>query len=1424
MLERTATSIEPCRSNLHRVLPLARSCVQSRRRLHSAFWHHGAAELELAHLCRAPVSRPPAEPTAIYATPTKSNKRLEPMTASGLLLDFLYPSGTAALLQRPYPIYPLHHGGHLGLGPRSQGHMPRLFTSAAPRRSTQVPEGQVAVKESTSPDDVEESASPDDVETAGESADAEEAVVVKPGEEEDGKALRVLLQSDRNGDYDRIFRLYTRLEPSAKDAFTAEVLVALSASTRPVEAWRANELFAPYAVSDWTEELAYAAIRAHLTLHKASEAMSIYRTALEQRGFALPLDHIVAYGFELSSWDMVLEALELYFGFKGNEPTGSGPPPPTTPAPVAELTSPRDWAQRPETTRLQEFEPGVEPGAGSSAIQEAESPVESNGAARASEPVRPQGLEPESERLGVGEASPLVQSVESVAELAQLQTAEAVSETTASHETESVVEPTVARDAQASVAQAPEDVAERAFSNTVDPEIDMDVKTVSESTELQDADLIAAQIAEAPPVDDGPGYTALAATMNFEAKLKELYRFLENTPETMPQRIALADSFLRDVLKQSMDLFQPADVVFMLHRAQDPGSYERYIKYSAEQKRSRLAGDLYDKYRSLPGIRVADSVLRVMLDVYFPNNVAGMEQLLEEWYRGYGRLDERAYQKFMTFYGRRGDVKSIMRLAGEFAEHYGISVEDDPKFVANLMHAHAVRGDPDAANEVMTAAAEKSGETPTILQWNILLNAYTKAGDYEGAIELFSYICDELEPDDYTFATIMGMAGFRGDLQFALELFQLSRERNIQPTMAMLRALVEAYCQNDRFDEAEKLCARMSKERSVPGDATALWNVLVRHNARRRDLPKVNRLLETMSSQGVSYNEETYSQLLLALLYARQSHHAMHLLRVVHREGVFEPTADHFILLMAAFINSGEPHMALKTNELMAKMNFPQSAMRMTKVIDALGRWQQLPSTKRRGVGASHFLKQVLNDFYEAMKREDQGMPDDIRSVINLYSKVLFILTQMRQFATVHQIIHLHNTRYPSRGTGETLPLKLLHQIMLTDFAEKKFGSVKATWDIILRRAVLRYQPATTHLNPDNQTDGEKGGRVLGPVVYAQRFRLSDPLKTMQRLYLEERDHEGLIRLVATIRHHGFELDSKNWNYYIQGLARLKQWREAFTVCETMLMPQWTGWYAVRVRAPEKNQVPIELRRAGRDPQRPRPITHTLLVLAKEYMDLEQMMLWSREASREFEFVTASCPKTVRAVTSMHKSGSRLETDIFGKEERGGLDEVGLDEMEQHEGREGVDAEGQSAEEREERDERERLELEERSKLTWRGGRGVRPTVFKSVPRREPGTSRRKAEERLNGSLPPDESLPLDDGPPGVDQQREEQRRREKQLEREMRLLSDDSWTEGGFLNAEGPASQNSEKLKKGRKAKNPKKGEKVEMSEEDIINALKGG
>jgi pentatricopeptide repeat-containing protein PET309 len=1254
--------------------------------------------------------------------------------------------------------------------------MSRLFTSAVTRRSDQHSNLHIAAEEFDELEDAEEEEfdeeqGHDEHEVAAE--DAEEGPTTEEVVLEGPRALEKLLNSDHAGAYDQIFQVWTALEPSLKDKYMTDVMLAISASTRPIEAWRVIDLFV-HPVDQWTEDIARAAVKAHLTLHNVSEAMSIFKTALEQRGFGRALDHIVAYGFELASWDLVLQAWELYYNIKGEEEPAFESPALTTAEPVAgpyevqgkeegaELTQHQDGSRDLELTPIQEMETVSEPDAETEQRQDVGSGTEtlaSQETAPAISEVNAGTEQPEDVELAIEPSTSQMterNTTEKNAEAQQLQSFEPGTESPSSHEAESVSGAAAMQEAEAVVDSTPV----RDVDVVGGPAIEQTPELMTDSLAAQRAHPSAEPAAdslpeqsEQPLLNSTHGYSTLAATANFEAKVNELYQFLESDPETLQQRTALVDSFLRHIVRSSMHLFQPSDVVFMLHRAPDPRSYERYIIFNVEQGHKKLASDLFRKYRALPGVRMAVSVLRVMIDIFFPHNVVGMETLLEDWYRYHGRLDERAYRKFMAFYGGRGDVKSIMQLAREYAKCYNRKVEGDPKFITTLMQAHAVRGDPDAAHQVMVEAAERTGEPPDIKRWNILMNAHAKAGDYEGAIDLFSYICDALEPDDYTFGTMMGMAGFRGDLQFTLELYQLSIDRGVKPSLTMVRALVEAYCQNDQFKEAERLCIRLTKRRDLSGDYTLLWNALLHHNAKRRDLATVNRLLEFMTSQGVAYNQDTYSHLLLALLYARQSHHAMHLLRVAHHEGVFEPTADHFILLMAAFINTGEPHMVLKTNQLMSKLNLPQSAMRMTKVIDALGRWQQLPYSKRRGAKAEDYMRKILSEFHKSLEREDQGSPDDVRSIIGLYSKVLFILTQMREYVTVQQLIRLHNSRYPNRAGPDTVPLRLLHQMMLADFHEKKFDRVKETWRLVLYRATKRYQPASAILgsdqgrNPDQKrapdqeqtSDREQDPEEqtpLQPVLYAQRFRLCDPLKTMQRLYLEEQNADALLKLIATVRERGFDLDSKNWNYHVQALARLKRWREAFTVCEKVLMPQWTGWYSERAQGQVKNQIPLELRRVGLNPARPRPISHTLLVLAKEYMDLEQMSLWSREASREFKFITEECPKTIRAVTTMHEVGSRLERQVVGEDSEWGWrpseDEIG---------------------EAEEEGEREKDKDEV---MTWRGGRLVRPN----------------------------------------------EKRRFKRPARYR-----DVWTDGGFLNARESSPE-----------------ENGGMSEEDIVNALKAG
>ncbi|KAL2267709.1 hypothetical protein VTJ83DRAFT_4986 [Remersonia thermophila] len=1255
MLERTAASIEPCSSSLQRVLPSATVCLHTRRKLHSSFWRHGAAELELADACQGLRRPSPAEPN-VRGPKARPKTSVDATTSAGALLDFLYPRGTAALLHRPCYVLP----PRLEASQVARTHASRLFSSAIPRRSQQSPDPPVGAEPTANIDTACEGSSTEvsqdglgsvDQNPSSDGAGAEGSANLARFREE-------IQDLQKAGAYDAVYQLYEKLDPKWKQDSIPDVIMTLSRSAgRPVDASRMYELLNGYPSQMWTEELAVAVIEAQLEFDRTDEAMAVYQAALQHHGFGRALDNMAAYAFQESDWDLVLDAWELYLQAKGDVDS--------VPKPLA-LTDQPAGTLAPELPDFleedEEDEQGPAPTMEDAGLEAATDETPGAPDMYAPNPSEVQDAVPtHAEEVSSSESpSAEMPQTQDVGSNQQSETAVPESEPEAS-----VPERTPALNSQT----VPASALEQLEPMHGEPEAD----TTPSSQTTQSGPAPNSQQELASPADDKPsaemvdgqamarGYPLLAATNDLGAKLKEMYEYLESDPETKKETTALADSFLRHVVRSSMDLFSVPVVVFMLHRSRDPESYARFIVVNIEQDRKRVARDLYRKYRVLPNVRVAGPVLRAMPKVLLPHDIMGMERLLEDWYRTYGRLNKRAYRIFINVYAEQGNSRLVQRLASEYAACYGINLERDPKFITTLMRAHSVRGDPEATRQVMIDAAEKHGIEPGLEQWNLVLDAHFRSGDYRTTIRLFNEICSELGPDAHTITTMMTMAGLRGDLQFALDLFQLARRHGIKPTMAMLRALAGAYCANDRATDAQKLCAAVTKKKDTPGDYATLWNAVIQWRARRRDLVGVNNLLEAMSAHGVAYNQETYLSLLMALIRTYQVSHAMELLRVATQEGAVEPTPGFYLPLMKGFLMTGQPHNALLLDWQMNGMDFPASARRMTTLIGTLGRWQQLPFNKRLAADGAYYMRLILHHFHDVMEADEQASADKITSIISLFSNVAFFLINMRQFDTVEQIIRMFQKRFPEYAAPETMPLRLLHQSLLADFEQKNFSRAKETWDIILRRSSWRYQPAASFLSDLHGGEGEEGAGIdiysipPRPVLYSQRFRLSDPLKTMQRLYLEEGNPDALIELVDTVRRLGFDLTNKNWNYHVQALARLKRYREAFTICELVLMSQWTGWHQVRFRQMPSSKAPLEIRRIGRNPARPRPVSFTLLQLAKEYLDLEEAMLWSHEAGREFELIEEKCVKTVHAIKTMLQTGSELELEIFGERGRPSL-------------------------------------------------------------------------------------------------------------------------------------------------------------------------
>ncbi|KAI1459321.1 hypothetical protein F4805DRAFT_77090 [Annulohypoxylon moriforme] len=726
------------------------------------------------------------------------------------------------------------------------------------------------------------------------------------------------------------------------------------------------------------------------------------------------------------------------------------------------------------------------------------------------------------------------------------------------------------------------------------------------------------------------------------------------------------DTLQRILVRRAVLSCADDQVIPLLRVTNDILAFEEFLRNITNRGQLQVGIEVYGIYRNLPGSMPSHPVLHELFKAYnrlsapISTKYAGIELLWGDWHKFHTIPSHRAFQRYLAFYAAQGDTRKVYSLWPQLMKLY----RDDPKLpsleaddvFSHLLHVHAVRGEVEEAQNIFDDIEGKFNLKQNTYSWNILLNAYVKAGDYDGAISTFEKLIEEGKADRYSYGTMIQMAGARGDLGFAIDLYRQALKSKIQADDAILSSLVDAYCQNNHFKAAEDICIRAAKKGII---ATRMWNKVLRYHALRRDLAAINTFLNTMAEQDVPFNGFTYIQLLLGLSLCRQSQHALGLLASALKDKTFDVTQDHFHIVMGALLMTGEPAAVRRLHKMMIENGFPSSFTSLFQLTRALGQWKNLPPKQRARLPAAEWLGKALRSFYYIYGLHNnnnkkigrlsspiskRGQPGELlgQSTEKFhFSTMVHMLVELKEFVQARELVDLY--RYIFQGgeeTGAVLPVMMLNSIMFADLQEGKYDRVTETWNILFEAAkkearsadYVEELPHTPKISP------------------RYRWILSNGLEIMQRMLFSQQDAPGIQKLVKEVRSEGFEVDSKNWNYYIQVLVQLKEYKEAFFTCEQMLMPNWTGWFVVRTRENVRNQLSLDLRRKGSSPRHLRPITTTLYYLARGYMELDRLSPFSADAARALLEIERECVQVVRAIKSMIRVHSALESEIFGEE------------------------------------------------------------------------------------------------------------------------------------------------------------------------------
>lgn len=628
-------------------------------------------------------------------------------------------------------------------------------------------------------------------------------------------------------------------------------------------------------------------------------------------------------------------------------------------------------------------------------------------------------------------------------------------------------------------------------------------------------------------------------------------------------------------------------------------------------------------------------------------NLKTMQKVLFDWASMYGKIPQTMFRRCLAAMANWGDLP-------EFTKMWNRYMASKPKLNAHdivpLMHVHVVRGEASEAIDIFETMESTYGLKPVIRNYNTLINAYGKIGDIDGAFESFNTLLEAgIKPDDYTFGTLMSICTKRGDSTQAMELYQMAESLGVQRSTAMIDAIVLGHTQEDRLTQAEKICEDAAVM-NPKGRNTTMWNHLLTAYAMKRDLDNANRVLRRMKILRIEFDGNTYAAVMQSLSMAGQPERAYKVLKKVLPEANVEITSFHYAVVMGGFIATREAERTMQVYRDMLGRGIPDCSSTKLLYLKAIALRDR--RNKKFAIDAQtqelrlseveDFLQNALatsdrSDFAHSRTKGFDRQPIDIVSTTAYFEHVIFVYGQEEAFERVKQLYDTMKERLPDKARDEP-PRRILSALMIANLKEKNHDGIKQCWDLAFEQAKRQGKP----ISEDTTTK-------LLPI---HRFDLALPLTYLILSLSEQRKVEELENIIKETQEAGFELDSKNWNAYIQSLVKGFRYGTAFELTETHLMLNWTGWSHMRWKAPVHNRLSMEQRNKKKDRRYLRPTYHTLLYLAKAFMTLEDVSRGPSQdaltARRVYNDLVRKCPMLIGALRTLEPSGDALEAEILG--------------------------------------------------------------------------------------------------------------------------------------------------------------------------------
>lgn len=572
---------------------------------------------------------------------------------------------------------------------------------------------------------------------------------------------------------------------------------------------------------------------------------------------------------------------------------------------------------------------------------------------------------------------------------------------------------------------------------------------------------------------------------------------------------------------------------------------------------------------------------------------------VQDWRKAYDKLDIKAYAILMLAFARSGNAAKVQSYFADLQTAHPDKIT--LSFFWPLLTAHAQRAEVEQVQKYFSLISQEYGLVPDLRCWNILLHAYSKARDLEGALQVYEDMAAQaIKPDGFTLSPLMSLFAATGDVDAIEQLLTVAKEKGIPIAPPMVGSRVLAYIRNHEVEKAEQIArdATAGRKMSQTIDSfTGVWNHIVTAYALEREPKAAIRILNFMEEEGMRPNSMTYAALMQCLTNVQQTNIADRILQNVLRDKNLQALGFHYAIIIRGYTHEGKFEAAFDTYQDMLRRKIKPS-VGVEAVMMKLRTAADEKQTRKFGLDMQTIrpfrtpdnktilaeLERGLSSTKVATKQPKIGtedIPVD-QAYTAAFAQYLIATYGPEQVKKLVETAFKGRTRDATSDTALGYPMRILHAFMTAYLQAGKHEEVERFWALAFENAQKmaprtmlpvslksaaradqkQHTDATKSKPEEEQTTTTPLTRESQQSHYApaRRNMLSGTLS----LYLESLDaqgrHEDARSTVTAVLAAGYTLTNKIWNLYIQMLVKSSDTETAFATCEEQLMPQWPGW------------------------------------------------------------------------------------------------------------------------------------------------------------------------------------------------------------------------------------------------------------------------